>query len=71
MSCIDLISITISDNISRIGDFAFVECSNLTTINYSGTQAEWNAIDFGNQWNSGCGEITVHCTDGDITIPAN
>lgn len=63
-------NITIPSTVTSIGYSAFMDDGYLETINYNGTQAEWNSIEFGGDWNSGCQEITVHCTDGDIIIPA-
>ena len=41
--------------------------SGLTTINYGGTQEQWTALNFTkpDDYNK---TITVHCTDGDITL---
>ena len=64
--CENLKSIYISNTVKNIGDFAFQECYRLTTINFSGTKAQWNAITFGSSWNTNTGAYTIHCTDGDI-----
>jgi len=40
-------------------------------IQYNGTMYRWNNLKFSSHWNYNCPEITVHCTDGDIIIPAN
>lgn len=40
--------------------------SSVTTINYNGTIAEWNAITKETNWNYGK-SFTIHCTDGDVT----
>ena len=69
--CVNLTSINIPNSITNIGDYAFYYCSNLTSINYNGTQEQWGLITKGNNWNTDCPQITVHCTDGDIIIPAN
>ena len=42
--CENLESITIPNNITSIAAYAFDGCDNLTTINYTGTQEEWNKI---------------------------
>lgn len=42
----------------------------LTSITYLGTMEQWNQITLEPNWNKGCSEITVTCTDGTITIPA-
>ena len=47
--------------------YAFAYCTNLKIINFEGTKAEWNAISKGDNWNVGCGTITVYCTNGTVT----
>ena len=37
-------SITIPDSVTSIGSGVFAGCSGLTTVNYIGTQEQWNAI---------------------------
>ena len=64
--CESFESIYISNAVTNIGDFAFSYCRSLTSINFSGTKAQWNAITFGSNWNTGTGAYTIHCTDGDI-----
>ncbi|MBE7082123.1 MAG: leucine-rich repeat domain-containing protein [Clostridiales bacterium] len=64
--CPNLTSITIPSSVTSIGGLAFDDCSNLTSITYQGTKAQWSAIDFGDRWNNGTGNYTIHCTDGDI-----
>ena len=39
-----LTSITVSNNVTSIGEYAFTACSSLTDIYYDGTLEEWNAI---------------------------
>ena len=48
-----LTSITIPESVTSIGDFAFSGCSSLKTINYTGTEEQWNAISKGTSWKSG------------------
>ena len=48
-----LTSITIPESVTSIGDFAFSGCSSLKTINYTGTEEQWNAIRKGTSWNHG------------------
>lgn len=52
--CTNLKSITIPDNVTTIGAYAFIGCSSLKTINYKGTEEQWNAIFKDNGWNTGC-----------------
>ena len=46
--CTGLKEIIIPDSVTMIGECAFYNCTNLTTINFRGTQAQWNAISIGN-----------------------
>ena len=41
-----LVTVTISDSVSYIGEQAFKDCSNLSATYYTGTVAQWCAIDF-------------------------
>ena len=80
--CSSLISITIGNGVTILGiptgsltdQRIFDFCDNLTTINYTGTKAQWNAIDKGRYWNTtGFGNdkipaTVVHCTDGNVNI---
>ena len=43
-SCTGLTTITLSNNEKRIGENAFKGCDNLKTVNFIGTQAEWEAL---------------------------
>ena len=36
--------VTIPDSVTSIGDCAFQNCSNLTTVNYKGTEEQWGQI---------------------------
>lgn len=67
MYCTSLTSVTIPASVTSIGYGIFYGCKKLTTINYTGTVAQWNAIEFGTDWNKNTGNYTIHCTDGDIT----
>jgi hypothetical protein len=65
-SCANLASITIPNSVTSIGRQAFRHCTNLTSINFTGTLAQWNAINFDVYWDSDTGNYTVYCTDGTI-----
>ena len=49
----DIKSVTIPASVTEIDDGAFFECVNLKTINFEGTEEQWNAITFGEMWNYG------------------
>lgn len=49
--------------VTSIGDEAFAACPDLTSINFTGTKAQWNAISKDISWNSYTGSYT----DGDIS----
>ena len=59
----------IPSTITRIDGEAFINTS-IKTIYYNGSMQDWNSIEIQEGWNTNCGEITVTCTDGTITIPA-
>ena len=63
--CKSLTDVTISGNVTSIGNQAFSFCK-LSTINYSGTKAQWKSITKGRNWNMQSGAYTVRCTDGDL-----
>ena len=65
--CTGLTSITIPNSVTSIGYGMFSNCSKLTSINFKGTKAEWNAISKGSRWDSDTGKYTIYCTDGTIT----
>lgn len=66
-NCRRLTSITISDSVTSIGEYAFCNCSSLTTINYKGGKKQWWSINKVIDWNKGTGTYTVYCTDGTIS----
>ena len=46
-NCSSLTSVTIPNSVTSIGIAAFDYCDSLTDIYYSGSEAQWNAIDMG------------------------
>ncbi|MBE6621304.1 MAG: hypothetical protein E7625_08120 [Ruminococcaceae bacterium] len=64
----ELTSITIPESITYVGSFAFSWCSNLNSMTYEGTMAQWKAIEKNEGWNEGVPATVVHCTDGDVPL---
>ena len=58
-NCSSLASVVIPDSVTSIGYEAFYGCSSLTTINYCGTEAQWNAITKYSDWDYGTGDYTI------------
>ena len=50
INCANLTSVTIPKSVTTIGRYAFGYNEKLTTINYTGTEAKWNTITFGEGW---------------------
>lgn len=49
--CSSLTNIIIPEGVTSIGNYAFQSCSKLTSINYTGTEEQWNEITKGTDWN--------------------
>ena len=69
-NCTALKSIALPATITSIGDSAFDGCTNLTTVYYAGTKAEWEAVTIGEE-NASLSSATIRCSDGDITPSGN
>lgn len=66
--CYSLTSVTIPDSIMIIDYRVFAGCSSLRSIKFTGTKAQWEAIEKNAEWDVNMGvTYTIHCTDGDIT----
>lgn len=66
-SCYSLTSINIPDTVTSIGSGTFRSCSALKEITYEGTTVEWAKVIKASSWKEYVKEITIHCTDGDLT----
>lgn len=53
-------TITIPTSVYTIGQNAFFNCYNLKTINYKGTQSQWNNINLLTDWNRQCGNYKIN-----------
>ena len=60
--CDSLTSVTIPDSVTSIGSWAFEDCSGLKTINYRGTQAQWNAVTTGSSWKPSSANVVCNYT---------
>ncbi len=49
--CSELAKVVMKNNVKYIGKRAFAVCSKLKTIDYYGTEAEWNKVETGKNWN--------------------
>lgn len=58
--CTNLASVIIGNNVTSIGFFAFECCSNLATINYAGTQEEWEAMTKVKGWDYNTGSYIIN-----------
>ena len=50
----NLQTIVIPEGVTSIDTYTFSGCSSLTSINYTGTQEQWDAISKHSNWNAGC-----------------
>lgn len=59
-NCKTLTNITIPASVTEIGDSAFYGCTGITGIAFNGTQAQWNAITKGSNWDYNTGNYIVY-----------
>ena len=57
--CSSLTSVVIGNSVTSIGNYAFYSCDSLMSIKYRGTEAQWNAISKGFDWDYGTGGYTI------------
>lgn len=67
--CYSLTEVSLPASLKRVDDQAFLFCRALRDIHYAGTMEEFGEIR-GIQWDAPYQDLhlTVHCSDGDITI---
>lgn len=65
-NCAELAEIDIPYSVKKISDSAFSNAASLSRINYYGTKSDWSLIEKGTDWDSGTGNYTVYCLDGNI-----
>ena len=66
--CSGLTSITIGSGVTKISDEVFWYCDSLATINYTGTIAQWKAIDRTRGWHISVPATKVTCSDGECGL---
>lgn len=59
-SCLNMTNITIPNSLISIGNWAFSGCNHLTDVYYTGSEAEWNAIQIGSNGNEPLTSATIH-----------
>ncbi len=65
-NCYNLCEVSLPNSLTYIESGAFYWCTNLTSIQFAGTTAEWVAIQKDDGWDADTGEYTIYCTDGTI-----
>lgn len=48
--------------------YAFGNCTGLTSVTFEGTVAGWNAINKSSSWNYNCPFTEVVCSDGTVQV---
>lgn len=66
MNCQALSSVTLPRGITWLYNDTFKNCPSLTQVIFSGTVAEWKAIDKNKTWKDGAPFEVVNCSDGSI-----
>ena len=60
-----VLTVTVPESLTHVGENAFVDCDNMETVNYNGSEADWNKIGFeeGNAYVTDA-EIIFHTAPG-------
>lgn len=67
--CRNLKSVYIGKNVTYIGSLVFEGCMELSSIDFGGTVAEWEAMEKSFDWKEQSGIVEVRCTDGTVDMP--
>ena len=65
--CKSLASVTIPNSVTKIDYAAFYGCTSLASVTYTGTKAQWKAVQK-RDWNYSVPATVVHCADGDAAL---
>ena len=68
-NCEKLESVALPGSLTLIDGGVFGGCKVLTNIEFSGTKAQWEAIEKGDGWEPDSDAYTIYCNDGRITGP--
>ncbi len=63
-----LLSVVLPVTVTSLGNQVFDSCTNLYTITYLGTMAQWEALSKGLMWNNSTPATCVQCSDGQVTL---
>lgn len=66
--CHNLTTVNLPSTLTTIGNRGFYGCTNLTTLNYAGTMAQWANVSLNSYWHRQTPLTVVHCSDGDVTL---
>lgn len=64
MDYTNLVAVTIPSTVAIVGDEAFSGCTNLTSITFTGTVTQWNAVIKCSGWHYNVPATQVQCADG-------
>lgn len=67
-ACRELTNVTVGNGVIAIGAWAFSGCESLTSITFSGSVAQWNGIEKGDDWKDGVPARKVVCADGEVVL---
>ena len=66
--CKSLVSVALGEGMTEIGNNAFRGCKSLSSVEFGGTRAQWEAVN-GKQWLlEYVPAKTVECTDGEVSL---
>ena len=66
--CSKLTSVVIGSGLTQIDRENFRECSALSSITFTGTMEEWNALTLGIDWCYNVPATKVICSDGEVVL---
>ena len=67
-NCSSLTEIVLPESVTVIWDSVFSDSTNLTSIKFKGTVAQWNAVTKEAYWNKNVPATKVVCSDGEVAL---